>query len=102
MSIKVCSAATIGIDAKSIEVEVHLEGGLPTFRIVGLGDKAVEESKERVSAALANSGVKPPQALHQRVVVNLAPADLKKEGSGYDLAIAIGLLIASRQLPGLS
>ncbi|MFN7088406.1 MAG: YifB family Mg chelatase-like AAA ATPase [Candidatus Paceibacteria bacterium] len=98
MPAKVFSAATIGIDAIPIEVEVDVSGGLHAFHIVGLADKAVEESKERVSSAIKNSGAKPPIKYNRRITVNLAPADIKKEGAGYDLAIAVGFLLASGQL----
>jgi len=98
MPAKVFSAATIGIDALPIEVEVDVSGGLHSFHIVGLPDKAVEESKERVSSAIKNSGAQPPIRFNRRVTVNLAPADFKKEGAGHDLPIAIGFLVASGQI----
>jgi len=98
MPAKLFSAATLGIDAIPIEVEVDTAPGLYAFHIVGLGDKAVAESKERVAAALKNSGVLPPGRLNKKIVVNLAPADLKKEGAGYDLAIAVGWLLVSGQI----
>lgn len=79
-------------------MEVDLANGLHSFHIVGLADKAVAESKERVSAALKNSGIKPANRYNKRITVNLAPADLKKGGSHYDLPIAIGFLLASEQL----
>jgi len=86
---KVLSAAVLGIDAYIVEVETHLDGQLPTFAIVGLPEGAVRESKERVNAAIKNSGFSFPQ---KRITVNLAPADIKKEGSAFDLPIAVGLL----------
>lgn len=96
MLAKVWSGAIVGLDAVPIEVEVDIASqGLPSFTIVGLPDKAVEESKERVRAALKNSGADFPA---KRITVNLAPADLPKEGPSYDLPIAIGMLIASGQL----
>ncbi len=96
MLAKVISGATIGLDSVPIEVEVDIAAqGLPAFNIVGLPDKAVEESKERVRAALKNVGADFPT---KRITVNLAPADMKKEGPAYDLPIAIGILIASGQL----
>lgn len=98
MPAKVFSAATLGIEALPVEVEVDVSQGIHAFRIVGLPDKAVEESKERVSSALKNSGAKPPVHHNKRITVNLAPADFKKEGASYDLAIAIGFLIASGQV----
>ncbi len=96
MLAKVASAAIVGLDAVSIEVEVDIASqGLPSFTIVGLPDKAVEEARERVRAALKNSGADFPA---KRITVNLAPADLPKEGPSYDLPIAVGILIASGQL----
>ena len=95
---KVFSAELDGIEAKLVEVETDLHVGLHSFQIVGLGDKAVSEAKERVSAALKNIGVKPPTKENRRLVVNLAPADVQKNGSHYDLAIAIGYLLATGQM----
>jgi len=94
---KVFSSAIVGLDAQPVEVEVDLIGGLYAFSIVGLPDKAVGEARERVSAAIKNSGFLPPQKSRQKLTVNLAPADLKKEGAGYDLSIALGYLLASGQ-----
>ncbi|MGB9847989.1 MAG: YifB family Mg chelatase-like AAA ATPase [Patescibacteria group bacterium] len=98
MTAKVYSSAVIGIKAQVIEVEVDLSSGLHAFNIVGLADKAVNEAKDRVSSAIKNSGAVAPQRLNKRITVNLAPADLKKEGSAYDLAIAVGYLLASKQI----
>lgn len=96
MLAKVASAALVGLDAIPIEVEVDIASqGLPSFTIVGLPDKAVEEARERVRAALKNAGADFPA---KRITVNLAPADLPKEGPSYDLPIAVGILIASGQL----
>jgi len=95
---KVYSAAITGLEAELIEVEADLSSGLRFFSIVGLPDKSVEESKERIAAAIKNSGAEPPQKFNKRVIINLAPADLRKEGSGYDLPIAIGFLMASEQM----
>ena len=98
MSSKIFSAATIGLEGEVVEVEVDVLGsGLHAFSIVGLPDLAVKESRDRVSSAIKNSGFKPP---HQcgRITVNLAPADLPKASSIYDLPIAIGLLVATKQL----
>ncbi len=93
---KVNSAAIVGLDAVPVEVEVDIASqGLPSFTIVGLPDKAVEESKERVRSAIKNSGADFPA---KRITVNLAPADLPKEGPSYDLPIAVGILIASGQI----
>lgn len=96
MLAKVWSAAIVGLEAVPIEVEVDIASqGLPSFTIVGLPDKAVEEARERVRSALKNSGADFPA---KRITVNLAPADLPKEGPSYDLPIAVGMLIASGQL----
>lgn len=96
MLAKVTSGATVGLDSIPITVEVDIAAqGLPAFAIVGLPDKAVEESKERVRSALKNSGAEFPA---KRITVNLAPADLPKEGPAYDLPIAVGVLIASGQV----
>jgi magnesium chelatase family protein len=85
-----------GLEAPLVRVEVDVGPGLPTFSVVGLLETAVKESKDRVRAALANSGFEFPAG---RVTVNLAPADLPKDGGRFDLAIAIGVLVASEQLP---
>ncbi len=98
MPSKIYSATLVGLDAQPVEVEVDLSPGLHFFNIVGLPDKAVEESKDRVSSAIKNSGLVPPNRKNQRVIVNLAPADLKKEGPKYDLPIALAYLLASRQI----
>src|SRR6266567_3444852 len=96
MLAKVLSAAVVGLDAVPVEVEVDIAGqGLPNFFIVGLPDKAVEEAKERVRSAIRNSGADFPA---RRITINLAPADLPKEGPSYDLPIALGILLASGQL----
>ena len=89
---KVVSAAVLGIDAYLVTVETHLEGQLPFIATVGLPDGAVKESKERVSAAIKNSGFYFPQ---KRVTINLAPADIRKEGSAFDLPMAVGILAAA-------
>ena len=95
---KVYSAAIDGIEAKLIEIETDINVGLHSFNIVGLADKSLSEAKERVSSSLKNSGVKPPTKENRKIVVNLAPADLKKTGSQYDLGIAIGYLLATKQI----
>ena len=92
---KVLSAAVLGIDAYLVQVEVHLDSQLPAFTTVGLPDGAVKESKERVSAAIKNSGFPFPQ---KRVTVNLAPADIKKEGSAFDLPMAVGIMAATGRI----
>ena len=97
-AVKTHSAEIVGLAGEIIDVEVDLSPGLFHFSIVGLADKAVEESKERVSSAIKNSGLRHPQKKNQRVVVSLAPADLKKEGPLFDLAIALGYLLASNQI----
>jgi magnesium chelatase family protein len=88
--------ALIGVAAEPVHVEVDIGGGLPSFTIVGLPDAAVRESRERVRSALVNSGFRYPQ---HRITANLAPADLRKAGPGFDLAIAAAVLVASGQLP---
>ena len=95
---KVYSAELEGIEAKLIEVETDINVGLHSFTIVGLADKALNEAKERVNAALKNSHIKPPNRENRRITVNLAPADIKKTGSQYDLAIAMGYLLATNQI----
>src|SRR3989344_3284410 len=95
---KVYSAELDGIEARLIEVETDINVGLHSFTIVGLADKALSEAKERVNSALKNIGIKPPTKENRRIVVNLAPADIKKTGSQYDLAIAIGYLLATEQI----
>ncbi|MBI1938827.1 MAG: YifB family Mg chelatase-like AAA ATPase [Ignavibacteriales bacterium] len=89
---KVFSASTFGIDAYKVEVETHCEKQLPSVTIVGLPDNAVKESRERIIAALKNSGIELP---HRKITVNLAPADIKKEGSAFDLPIAVGILASN-------
>src|SRR5258708_31172820 len=96
MLAKVFSSAVSGLDAIPIEVEVNVvPSGFPAFIIVGLPDKGVKEAAERVRAAIKNSGADFPA---KRITVNLAPADLPKEGPSYDLPIAIGMLLATEQL----
>jgi magnesium chelatase family protein len=92
---RVKTAANYGLDALPVEIETDLSNGLPSFLIVGLPDKAVEEAKERVRSAIKNSGLTFPG---KRITVNLAPADVKKEGPIFDLAIAMGLLYSSGQI----
>ncbi|QQG43608.1 MAG: YifB family Mg chelatase-like AAA ATPase [Candidatus Daviesbacteria bacterium] len=97
MLAKILSGANVGLDGVLVTVEVDIANqGLPSFTIVGLADRAVEESKERVRAALRNCGVDFPP---RRITVNLAPADLPKEGPAYDLPIALGILLSSGQIP---
>ena len=92
MLAKVLSSAVIGIDAYVVEVEVDIARGLPSFSTVGLPEGAVRESKERVKAAVKNSGYQFPS---DRITVNLAPADIKKEGTAFDLPMALGILAAT-------
>ncbi len=96
MLAKVHSCAVLGINGIPLEIEVDISDGLPAFDIIGLPDASVREAKERVRAAVRNCGFSFP---YSRVTVNLAPADIKKEGSSFDLAIAVGLLAATRQIP---
>jgi magnesium chelatase family protein len=98
MPSKVFSAAIIGLDAQIIEVEVDVSYGLRCFNIVGLPDQAVQESIERVGTAVKSTKLSPPHRQPLRILVNLAPADLKKEGSLYDLPIALGFLLESKQI----
>ena len=91
------SRGCAGVEAPLITVEVHLSGGLPSMHLVGLPETAVKESKHRVRSALVNSGFKWPQS---RITISLAPAELPKEGGGLDLPIALGILAASKQIPG--
>lgn len=92
-----CSTASLrGLEALAVTVEVDVGPGLPTFQVVGLANTAVQEARERVRSALRHSSFRVPQG---RVVVNMAPCDLPKEGTGFDLPIALGVLLASGQLP---
>src|SRR3989338_6386883 len=97
MPSKVYSGAIVGLDAKLVEVEMDVSHGLRSFTIVGLGDRAIEESKERIESAIASSKLLSPRQRTFRILVNLATADVKKEGSLYDLPIALAFLIASKQ-----
>ncbi|MFH1753754.1 MAG: YifB family Mg chelatase-like AAA ATPase [Candidatus Omnitrophota bacterium] len=92
MLAKVLSCCTSGIDAYLVDVEVDISGGLPSFSIVGLPDTAIRESRDRIKAAIKNSGFGFPA---KRITVNLAPANIKKEGAGFDLPIAIGVLVSN-------
>lgn len=95
---KTYSAQPVALKAEIIDVEVDLSKGLNAFNVVGLPDKAVEESKDRVSAAIKNSGFDSPKQKNQKTVVALAPADIKKEGPNFDLAIALAYLLASEEI----
>src|SRR5438552_18427668 len=95
MIAKIESASLIGMEAARVHVEVNLFKGMPSFSIVGLPDAAVREAKDRVVAAIRNSGFEFPS---RRVTVNLAPAYLRKDGACFDLAIAVGILMASEAI----
>jgi magnesium chelatase family protein len=97
MLARVWSASLVGINAVKVGVEVDVSGGLPTITVVGLPDAAVQESRERVKAALKNAGFAFPV---RKIVVNLTPADLRKEGPSFDLPISVGILAASEQVNG--
>ncbi len=99
MLARVYSCAVIGLDGVIVEVEVDTAQGLPGMDIVGLPDAAVQESKQRVQAAIKNTGFEYPR---KRIVVNLAPATVRKEGPAYDLPIALGVLVMSHLLPPAS
>ena len=92
---KTLAAQPVGSGAEMVSVEADLTRGLHNFSVVGLADKAVEEARDRVSAAIRHSGYKPPKQQNKRIVLSLSPADLKKEGSHYDLALALAYLIAA-------
>ena len=92
MLAKVVSSSLVGIDAILVDVEVDISPGLPQFATVGLPDGAVKESKDRVKSALKNSGYEFPS---RKITVNLAPADIRKEGAAFDLPISIGILAAT-------
>jgi magnesium chelatase family protein len=96
MLARIRSAAVLGIEAYPVDVEVDIANGLPSFSTVGLPHGAVKEGRERVAAALSNAGLSYPL---KRITVNLAPADVRKDGSAFDLPIAIGILAASGQIP---
>lgn len=95
---KVYSSNILGISAQTIEVEVECTNGLRSFNVVGMATRSVDESKERVDLALKSTGIKSPTEQTQKIIVNLAPAELKKEGALFDLPIALSYLLASRQI----
>ena len=95
---KVYSAQVNLLSGQIVTIEVDLSKGLHTFNVVGLPDNAVNESKDRVSSAIKNSGFKSPKAKNQKIIVSLSPADLKKEGPFFDLAIALSYMLASNYL----
>src|SRR3954454_10716151 len=88
--------ALVGLEPQRVEVEAHIQNGVPSFAIVGLADRACSEARERVRSGIASAELDWPM---RRVTVNLAPAELRKEGSGFDLPIALAVLAASRQVP---
>ena len=96
MLIKTHSCALMGVAAIPITIEVNIENGI-SFFLVGLPDSAIKESQQRIDTALKNNGYKIPG---KKIVINMAPADIRKEGSAYDLNLAIGILIASEQIKG--
>ncbi len=98
MAVKIQAGQVIGLKGQIIDVEIDLSPGLYNFTVVGLADKAVEEARERISAAIKNTGFLSPQKKNQRIIVSLAPADIKKEGPVFDFAIAMSYLAASKQL----
>src|SRR3954464_6764566 len=88
--------ALVGLEPRRVDVEVHIQAGIPGFAIVGLVDRAVQEAKHRIRSGVASAELEWP---NRRITVNLAPAQLRKEGSGFDLPIALAVLAASRQIP---
>ena len=96
MAVRVATVAFEGVEARPVDVQVQISRGSVVFNVVGLGDKAVAESRERVRAALIASGLALPA---KRITVNLAPADMPKEGSHYDLPIALGVMAAIGAIP---
>ncbi|MFC1508014.1 magnesium chelatase domain-containing protein, partial [Pseudomonadota bacterium] len=90
------SRACVGVDAPAVTVEVHLSNGMPAFNLVGLPETTVKEARDRVRSAIVNTNFEFPS---RRITVNLAPADLPKEGGRFDLPIALGILAASGQIP---
>src|SRR5919201_1930512 len=88
--------ALVGLEPRRVEVEARLDGDVPAFAIVGLADRACQEAKERVRGGVKSAELEWPR---RRIIVNLAPAELRKEGSGFDLPIALAVLAASRQIP---
>ena len=92
------SSQLIGLKAEPITIEVDIANGLHSFSIVGLGDRAVTESKDRISAAIKNSGFTSPKQKNQKVTISLAPADVRKEGPSFDLPMALAYLVAAGEL----
>ena len=94
MLVKVYGSAVFGVEATTITVEVNMDKGIG-YHLVGLPDNAIKESSYRIAAALKNNGYEMPG---KKIIINMAPADLRKEGSAYDLTLAIGVLVASSQI----
>lgn len=95
---RVYSGELEGVDARVVEIEADVNVGLHAFNIVGLADRSLNEAKERVNSALKNAGVKPPNRENRKITINLAPADMRKTGSQYDLGIALSYLLATKQI----
>ncbi|MCL5781945.1 MAG: YifB family Mg chelatase-like AAA ATPase [Patescibacteria group bacterium] len=95
---KVYSAQLTGLQCETVTVEVDISNGLNSFSIVGLGDRAIDEAKDRISAAIKNSGFQSPKQKNQKVVISLAPADMRKEGPSFDLAMAVAYLLAAEEI----
>ncbi|MDO8183593.1 MAG: YifB family Mg chelatase-like AAA ATPase [bacterium] len=95
---KVCAAQLVGLEADLVDIETDIGKGLRSFNIVGLADKAVEEARDRINAAIKNSGFKAPAKGNKKIIVSLAPADIKKEGTAFDLGIALGYLLANNEI----
>src|SRR5437868_12582111 len=89
--------ALVGLEPRRVDVEVHIDNGIPAFAIVGLVDRAVQEAKHRIRSGVASASLEWPPDV--RITVNLAPAQLRKEGSGFDLPIALAILAAMKQIP---
>src|SRR3990167_1342243 len=98
MSVRLFSTSITGIEAQLIEVEVDSTPCLHAFSIVGLAGKSVQESKDRIASAIRANTLIPPSAKHKRIIINLAPADIRKEGPAYDLPIAVGYLLETGQV----
>ena len=98
MAVRLFSAGINGLDAQLIEVEADSNPGLHSFHIVGLPDKSIGESKERIASAIKNCGFLAPNSKHKKIIINLAPADIKKEGPAYDLPIAVAYMLETKQL----
>src|SRR3990167_6768853 len=96
MFIKINSIAVIGLECAPVDVEIDISGSWPGFQIVGLPDTAIQEAKERIRTAWKNSGLDFPN--NSRILINLAPADVRKEGASYDLPMALGMYMASQKL----